>query len=772
MSKPFKFKNKYLLEWLNNKEEDFVPYYLSKYDFLLDYGRRCKNQPTNVKCDLYNKDENTCIGGRELRCQYSNGECIKVIKSICKYYDPVTKRPIEKYWSREQVKFIDDQYKLASRLEYGKAIQPIYEKKSSRYFKLFKSSNNASNTSNFVKTNAFQCIYNYFELMSPTKNKKKKNKEPTVIPTCYSDIYEILQKHTTFIDEINEQRGAIYKKQYKEPMTIPKTRIFLPEMSLYVFETIRATKKSKSVATMFTHDAKIDSQIMETLQRYNNQPTDPTPPTTTTTIPPPKPTFVDLPETDLFITGEKDSMSTILWNLTNTIYSFVKNSTVYMGKLAMTFLHYVIINYKQIVFIIFGIAIFFSISFFAVDFILPWIISAMEAKDKLYDFFNFFGTEKSQQSFYLLIFKKVASWKPLISELFLLSRSLMCACLPLIENNLLNAAFIGKLLIKYGKEPSVVKSFSFVSNIAKDFGAVNAVIIAIKVMFNCKQNYIADANGNMIPIKDPRGIFTRRWQYITQVYNTLNGSGTFPKFSSFFLKYRDSNVLFKILNSLDLLKVLLQILKNIFNPFTYPVNTDIEKIAEQGNAWLYETFVVGPDGQMGAALDIGTAVNNQFTGVIDVGETIFQRFAGIYQLKSWLFIAVISGGLIEYMNDDTPLKKGMKRITARATMRKSSSENIKEIILPTKTSNNNETKKNILVNNNTKAAAATTGPSVKPKTGPSVKQNETKKKPSKSNTPKDNSNSKTKKPITKTVRFQISPSKMQTGAKTKKDENK
>lgn len=297
--------NPLLIDWVKNKEDDSSPYYFSKLDFLKIYGKKCMNQNKYGDCSTANT-EDECIS-RDLKCRYTNNQCIKIIDSICNYYEE-DGNPIYIKWTSDQVEYIDNLYKLAVSFEYGK----------------FMDGNNYMST---IKTNAFQRIYSKFNitLESVTYNKRG----------CYYSIRSKLKQSKIFISQIKEHRQKSYNAIYSKTGIYKNDSDIKPvEISLYVFELLREKYTQSKISNLFYHDETIDEEIYEILNQKGICINNSNIPIGGNVKEIPL-NLMELSPSD-FEYNENIPGSCILWNLSNRLYQLLGRMTFQSGKLAMT----------------------------------------------------------------------------------------------------------------------------------------------------------------------------------------------------------------------------------------------------------------------------------------------------------------------------------------------------------------------------------------------------------------------------------------------------
>lgn len=299
--------NPLLLTWVKNKEDDASPYYYSKLDFLQIYGKKCVNQNKYGEC-FSATTEDECKSNRELKCEYTNGQCVKIVDSICTYYSEDGNPEYQK-WNTEQVEYIDNLYKLAVSFEYGK----------------FMSGENYTQT---VKTNGFQQIYSKFNL---TLDSVKYNKKG-----CYYMIISKLKTNENFINQIKEHRMKAYTKLYPQLKIKSNEEIIIKpvEISLYIFELLRSKHVEYNLNDIFYHEEEIDEEIYQILNKkgicingdnflINNN------------VKEISLNINDLSSQD-FEYNENIEGSGILWKLSNSVFRLLNTLTYNASKPAMT----------------------------------------------------------------------------------------------------------------------------------------------------------------------------------------------------------------------------------------------------------------------------------------------------------------------------------------------------------------------------------------------------------------------------------------------------
>jgi len=401
-----------LITWLQDKKTDLAPYYLNKLDFLKTYGTRCRTQyKPEDGCEQY-KDEDNCIGGKELYCEYTNDQCVDVIDSICNYYDS-SGNYIEEKWGEEQVKYIDDLYNLAGSLEYGKTLD-----------------NNTYNT--YFKSNAFHIIYDKFKLtINDTKIYNKR--------ACYATIENQLKNNRSFMDQIHKKREELYKKMYNyEYNKMEHDYVKVPELTYYVYEVLKKNKiNTLSFNDIFSHNSSIDEKIKETLERegvciaqIHNKKTGS------------KPIKIDLLNDiskEDFITDNNKS-SVMIFELLQYTWGIIKSVPYYVGKLIINIIDFCLKNRNYIAFMLSMVLLIFVGMHFLMD---TTVINS-----NLASFLDTFGIGQNI-IFFIRIGEYLKENKAVINIAFKCIRNITCFLLPYLSNPKIIHASIGHVIGNY-----------------------------------------------------------------------------------------------------------------------------------------------------------------------------------------------------------------------------------------------------------------------------------------------------------------------------------
>jgi hypothetical protein len=619
--------NSLLDKWLNNKKDDLTPYYFNKLEFLKLYGNRCRTQSKPDDCTTATS-EDECIGGRELYCQYSKDQCIDVIDSICNYYDD-SGNHIKEKWSEDQVEYIDRLYKTGGLFEYGKVIYDNDEKKINQT----------------IKTNAFQIIYNKFNVGSQQYYNKK---------GCFSAINKLIKDNDSVMKKIHEMRKKIFK-EYDENNEDNNT-IKLIEISVYVYEVLYEAIVERSLPdkfTIFKHDKELDKEIITELQKEGIciQTTNPKKNT--------KPIPSNLFSLQLDDFNYEIPTHSLLFNVVKWSYDVAKSSVYGIGNLILNTGVFLINNYGNISIIIFGFVLLHQILAMLVDF------------DSI-NIFGFVFENLDVGKNRIIDIKQLKIIMPYLNVLYTHCRNLLCILTPILENIHLIHANIGIIIgneatrMYFNKSIFSTKITSFISQL-KNIAFIETLIHILKNDFlHCGQQVRAIGKERNLVYVDDKESDLQRWrQFIVEQWKNGTTHMSFKLFVKDLLK-----------SPLVNLKKMYLVLNSIITGSYLQENNrdDIKTIAKECVELMYVLFIEGPFAQEAGVQDLAGIFVKPFRQVYTNVSSydIYKRFNEIITFDILFFVALSSGMLVGYLQNDfrKGYVKGIENMK-KSTMKKS-----------------------------------------------------------------------------------------------------
>lgn len=658
----------YLKEWLSDTRDDLSPYYMSKLDFLKLYGKRCSTQrrPSGEdRCETAtNNDE--CIGGRELYCQYDSDSCSEVIDSICNYYDENGNYTEERF-TETQVNYLDSIYKMSGMKEFEKAIH-MY----------------SLGCSDCIQTNAFQIIYNKFNI----GNEEGQNKK-----SCYIEIATLMQSDDIIMEEIHEHRGKIYNAFNQDYEEDDNQFVKMPELVMYVYELMRKIKNPESwyqrYPNMFTHNDVLDRKIYEIIKKVGTcvQSSNPRPREKTI------PNNLETLSANDFILGPVEN--NVLYNVVIYTVNIVKNTVYYIGIAVVNIVQYLIENYNQIVIALMYIILVRECLGFILD-MNNFIISdtmntATETVSGFYSSFtqatgwakNMIGIPATVAAApatiaaapvnmtyndIKTIMTKLKQIMPYLNTLYSYVRNVLCLLMPIITSARLVQSNFGVYLGNYIAKARTTRSPippSFLNKIG-NIAFMETIIYALKKnILQCDRTVRAiGQNRDLVYVTDQEGDFARWKEFITM---QIKHGTTQPVFRDFMTNFME--------NPLGNIKSLFLIIASGFNILSgneIETSDDNAIIAKQGLELIY-ALMQGPFALETGVMSLGTVATNavpfqsSFGSVLSSGADFSQRFLELCTIDMLWVTAVISGIVVGYQTDphtaayNTRIQSGTKK---------------------------------------------------------------------------------------------------------------
>jgi hypothetical protein len=623
--------NSLLDKWLNNKKDDLTPYYFNKLEFLKLYGNRCRTQNKPAPGDCTNsKTEDECIGGRELYCQYSNKQCVDVIDSICNYYD-TSGNYIKETWGKEQVEYLDRLYKTGGIFEYGKVIYKNDENKIKKT----------------IKTNAFQIIYNKFNVGSePGFNKVG----------CFSSINNLMKasessgffvKLPSIMTQIHDMRENIFKK-----LDIPYDRadeannnIKLIEISIYVYELLYTDvykfKKKFNDFFIFKHDKEFDKNIIDELHKDGICVQSRNPKQHTKPIP-----------SDLFSLKEDDfddenTYFDVLYNVVKLCYDVAMNSVFDFGQFVLSIPECLIKNYGIIILVIFVFVFAHQLLALVVD--SEVIVDAVDGVVHVKNIFmGFIGYQVDDNP--TLLKTIIVSLKPImpyLNILYMFIRDLLCLLAPKLQDPALIQAKIGMALGNEMTNMYYTKSLfpKKFSEFAREMGNLVSIEVFMHILKNdilqCKKNVRAiGQNRNLVYVNDIEQPSFERWrQFIVDQWTGGSTHFSLKFFVQDLLKSPSENIgtMFSVLRSI------------LAGTYLNEDNKDnVSIIARECVVLMEVLFIEGPDKQVTGVQNLADAIGEPFKriAVTAASYDVSKRYTAIFACNVLFFVALSSGMLI------------------------------------------------------------------------------------------------------------------------------
>lgn len=593
-----------LEKWLNNKRDELFPYYFTKLDFLKLYGTRCRTQDKEFKCEEA-VDENECIIGKDLYCQYSDQKCSTIIDSICNYYDG-SGNYIQEKWDQEQIEYLDNLYKTGAVFEYSKYLSNQMAKQS-------------------IETNAFQKIYSKFSIGYNQGNKE-----------CHSKIENLLMGSVSIMAKIHELRKPLYEKlSGKDYIISENNNINLLEFSMYLFEILRKKYPTytfyDSYTDILTHDNTVDTQILNIIKEENicldskNQ---------TISF-----DLTKLNKEDFELGKPENSM---IYNLLLTGYNIAKNTVFFVGSLILNATKFLIMNYGQITLLFFTIVMIQQILGLFVD--TGSLINAADSSIKM------IGYAKTSFSGLSDFINNLKPLMPYFNVLFTYCRDILCILMPLISNvHLIHSRlgiFIGNYIAEFKYAGKIIPPNFF--NQLKDVAFIEAILHVLKNDFlRCAKTVRAMGPDRILTYVDDEETNFKRWSlFITAQWES---GSTQPLFHEFIDELRT--------NPLDNVIKLFSILTSIITGtcFKEGATGEINIIAKEGCSLFTALFIEGPFYQESAVASVASQVTAPMLDSLNsIGSyNFFERFLELSTINTLFFIAVAGGLFVGYASSSS-----------------------------------------------------------------------------------------------------------------------
>lgn len=630
--------NSLLDKWLNNKKDDLTPYYYNKLEFLKLYGNRCRTQTKPDDCSTATT-EDECIGGRELYCQYSNKQCVDVIDSICNYYDD-SGNYIKEKWAEDQVEYLDRLYKTGGLFEYGKVIY----------------NDDKTKIDQTIKTNAFQIIYNKFNVGSePGFNKAG----------CFSSINKLMKNNKSIMDQIHDMRENIFKK-----LKIPYDRkdnannnVKLIEISIYLYEVLYnmndpTSRNNLSIFDrsnnffIFKHDKQFDKVVIDELGNEGICVQSTNPKQHAKPIPS---NLFSLKPDDF---NYKIPTHSVLFNVLQWSFNLAKNSVFYFGNLVLNTGTFLINNYGNISIVIF--------LFILVHQILGILVDA--------DSINIFKYFLKDMDFGIHIaqLKKIM---PYLNVLYTHCRNLLCILIPVLNNVHFIHTSIGSILgnelarMYFTKSILPAKLLEFIPKLT-NIAFVEVLINLLKNDFLQCGKYVRamGKNRDIVYVDDKESDFQIWKQFIIEQWNHGTTQPAFKEFKDDLLRapMQNINKLWLVLNSIITCEYCKE--RVVGQEVLYH-----NIIAKDAVDLFKALFIEGPFYQVTAAKDIAAMGNKYIAPLQDIFNTnpsdyaITKRISEIITLDVLFFLSLFAGIEVGYMNNDarSAYKKGIEYAQSR-----------------------------------------------------------------------------------------------------------
>ena len=628
-------QNNYLQKWLEDRRDDLTPYYINKLEFVRLYGTRCRTQEptTPEQCEaITNNDE--CIGGRELYCQYSNDKCSGIVDSICNYYD-ASGNYIEDRFTEVQVNYLDTLYKMAGISEFGKAL------------KLYFNGEAIDVLNQTIKTNAFQVIYDKFNVGYEGGQDKS---------SCYNAINNLMVGDAELMQDIHEQRQVIFSKFDLPYVAEDNNYIKLPELAIYVFEVL-LNKKSPTLfrrrRTIFPHNKVLDNQIIEVLNTVGTCFQTTSPKSGEKTIP----HNLALLSVDDFVI----SSNSVLYNVVIKTVNFARNTTFYIGNVAVSMAHFLIKNYKYIVIACMAIVLLREVLQLLVDISRP-IDAAAQSEQIINSATGFIAKMVgNKNNDYLLksdgftllknLIDKLKPVMPYINNLYVHIRNLLCVLMPIITSERLIQSDFGLWL---GEYIAKIKTFGYNGLIPPDFLVKLGSNVFTQFLLQFLKQGILQCdktiraigqNRDIVYVSDKETDF-QRWSqhFITQIKDGT----TQPQFRFFM-----HNLLEDPLSNIRQLFLVLAACFNILARNAIESTDETTQIAQEGLEFTY-ALMQGPFALETGVMSLGESVIRPVRSTIadmtisTVGFT--EVYLNLCTINALWFVAVASGAVVGYVS--------------------------------------------------------------------------------------------------------------------------
>ena len=665
----------HLQTWIDDKRDDLAPYYFTKEQFLTLYGTKCTAQEptTPEQCGEITTND-ICLGGRELYCQFSDDKCSGIVDSICNYYD-ASGNAIRQNFTKDIVKYLDTLYKMAGMSEYGKALDLYLFTAPPQQSRKRKATLETA-AKDRIKTNAFQVIYDNFNVSNEDSQHKKK---------CFDAINALLTPNAVLMAKIHEQRKFIFDKYAVayDKDNAENNIVKLPELAMYVFEVMLIKKSIVGDHTLFLfpHNSELDDEIDKILKKrgicsenFYDQPLKQTP------------TLADLTFSDFEFIADNPENG-VLYNIVVKTATFATTSAFYIGNLAVNIVKFVIGNYDNILFACMFIIVVREILGFLVDggnATTKTVVALERGVTAAASFLgNLFNSAAPTAPFLASVSNIITKLKPImpyINLLYTYLRDLLCLLSPFITSSRLTQSFIGRYGWQYAS--SVKTTYNpfppkFIDKL-KEVAFLELIIHALKHNFlQCDKNIRAIGQNRDLVYDTDMESNTARWlRYASKILSSENSS-TQPQLHTFYLNLCE-NPLANVTKLFSVLSTSFLMLTGS-GSLSERVEGENEQIAQEG-LHLFYALLQGPDAQVTGAISIMPSGLAPFASTIK--ETTYdfaQRLMELCTLDVFWFVAVTSGAIVAYANDRTDpvsrayqkgFEEGRKRTAIAETRRR------------------------------------------------------------------------------------------------------